>query len=82
MKNGEEQSFLLVRMSRPTASGKPLCDDDLPQKRSWPMDEDIVITGISGRYPECSNIDEFWEKLLAGVELMTSDDRRWPVGEF
>ena len=46
------------------------------------MDEEIVISGISGRFPSCANIDEFWEKLLSGVELISSDDRRWPVGEF
>lgn len=56
-------------------------DAPLPQKRSWPMDEDIVISGISGRYPECNDITEFWDKLMSGVELISCDDRRWPVGE-
>ena len=60
-------------------------DDSLPPSKSMRMDEgnqdDIVISGISGRYPDCDNINEFWEKLVSGVEFGTIDDRRWPVGE-
>lgn len=44
--------------------------------------ENIVISGISGRYPESDNTEEFWTKLLAGDELYTADDRRWPLGKF
>ena len=51
----------------------------LPSAKVWK--EDIVISGISGRYPESSNIDEFWQKLTSGVELISCDDRRWPVGK-
>ena len=43
--------------------------------------EEIVISGISGRYPDCDNITEFWEKLVSGVEFASIDERRWPVGE-
>ena len=43
---------------------------------------DIVISGIAGRYPECDDLGEFWKSLLAGVELVSIDDRRWPVGKF
>lgn len=43
---------------------------------------DIVISGISGRYPESLNIQEFWDKLLSGQELSSIDDRRYPVGEY
>ncbi|XP_025018649.1 fatty acid synthase, partial [Tetranychus urticae] len=42
--------------------------------------ENTVISGISGRYPESDSIEEFWTKLLKGVELYTADDRRWPLG--
>ena len=43
--------------------------------------EEVVISGISGRYPESDNLDQFWSNLLSGVELGTEDDRRWPVGK-
>lgn len=55
----------------------------IPTKMETPLEgsEDIVITGISGRYPDCDSIVEFWEKLVAGMEFGSVDDRRWPIGE-
>ncbi|XP_050463287.1 fatty acid synthase-like isoform X2 [Cataglyphis hispanica] len=43
---------------------------------------DIVITGISGRLPESSNIEEFKENLMKGIDMVTEDDRRWPAGLY
>lgn len=43
------------------------------------MDE-IVIAGISGRLPESDNLEEFWENLINGVDMVTEDDRRWTPG--
>ena len=45
------------------------------------QDDDIVISGIAGRYPDSVNVNEFWDKLMSGKELSSIDDRRWPVGE-
>lgn len=45
------------------------------------MDE-IVITGISGRLPESENLEEFWENLINGVDMVTEDDRRWTPGLY
>jgi len=42
----------------------------------------IVISGVSGRYPECDNIEEFWTSLINGKPLYTSDSSRWPQGKF
>lgn len=42
---------------------------------------EIVISGISGRFPESSSIAEFRENLFSGVDLVTDDDRRWPSGK-
>ncbi|XP_078483822.1 fatty acid synthase-like [Ciona intestinalis] len=39
--------------------------------------ESIVISGISGRFPESENVEEFWTNLLNKVDLVTEDDRRW-----
>ncbi|KAH9507034.1 hypothetical protein DERF_011738 [Dermatophagoides farinae] len=44
-----------------------------------PIKEDIVISGISGRFPEADNMDEFAQKLFSGEDMVTRDDRRWPV---
>lgn len=46
------------------------------------LNEDIVISGISGRYPECNNVEELVEALLKGVDLVTDDERRFPRGSF
>lgn len=43
---------------------------------------EFVISGIAGRYPEASNFEMLWEKLISGVPLYSSDDRRWPVGKW
>lgn len=45
------------------------------------MDE-IVIAGISGRLPESSNLEEFWENLINGVDMVTEDNRRWTPGLY
>ncbi|XP_060839445.1 fatty acid synthase-like isoform X1 [Rhopalosiphum padi] len=42
--------------------------------------DEIVISGISGRLPESDSIAEFRENLYAGVDLVTDDERRWPAG--
>jgi fatty acid synthase len=50
--------------------------------RSWgSSDDDVVITGLSGRFPESNNVEEFTEQLFAGVDLITDDERRWPSGK-
>ncbi|CAH2211162.1 jg4125, partial [Pararge aegeria aegeria] len=40
-------------------------------------DDDIVLSGLSGRLPESDSIDEFAQQLFDGVDLVTADDRRW-----
>ncbi|KAH0947889.1 hypothetical protein HN011_010567 [Eciton burchellii] len=39
--------------------------------------EDIVISGISGRLPESSNIEEFKYNLMNEIDMVTDDERRW-----
>ena len=53
-----------------------------PSPPQWEMNEDIVISGISGRFPESDNIDEFAKNLLDNVDMITEDDRRWPLGKL
>ena len=37
----------------------------------------IVISGISGRFPDSDNVDQFWENLVSGtfIELDRSQSR-------
>ncbi|WP_308030644.1 SDR family NAD(P)-dependent oxidoreductase [Streptomyces sp. CoH27] len=40
--------------------------------------DDIAIIGISGRYPDARDLDEFWENLLQGRDSVTEVPReRW-----
>lgn len=43
-------------------------------------DDDVVITGISGKFPESNNMEEFKRNLFDGVDMVTDDERRWPTG--
>ncbi|KAK4877606.1 hypothetical protein RN001_010112 [Aquatica leii] len=43
-----------------------------------PITDDVVISGISGRFPECDSMEELKQKLFDGVDLITDDERRWP----
>uniref|UniRef100_H3AY86 Fatty acid synthase n=1 Tax=Latimeria chalumnae TaxID=7897 RepID=H3AY86_LATCH len=44
--------------------------------------EDIVVAGIAGKLPESENLQEFWENLVNGVDMVTEDDRRWKPGLY
>ncbi|CAG9818816.1 unnamed protein product [Phaedon cochleariae] len=46
------------------------------------VNDEIVITGISGRLPESNTIEEFKQQLFDGVDLVTDDPRRWPSGLY
>ncbi len=48
----------------------------------WRDQEEIVISGVSGRFPRSENIEEFGDLLLAGEDLVTEDDLRWPPGRL
>jgi len=43
-------------------------------------DGDIVISGLSGKLPESSNIEEFKYNLLNGIDMVTDEPRRWEAG--
>lgn len=45
-------------------------------------DEDIVISGISARLPNCDSVEEFQTKLLDKVDLITDEPRRFQSGEL
>ncbi|KAJ8688225.1 hypothetical protein QAD02_024020, partial [Eretmocerus hayati] len=47
---------------------------------SYIIEDDIVISGFSGRLPESSTIEEFKQQLFDGIDLVTDDERRWPSG--
>lgn len=44
--------------------------------------EDIVISGIAGRFPGSHNVKHLQENLFNKVDLGTDDDRRWSHGKI
>ncbi|KAL0595770.1 Fatty acid synthase [Plecturocebus cupreus] len=44
--------------------------------------EEVVIAGMSGKLPESENLQEFWDNLMGGVDMVTDDDRRWKAGLY
>ncbi|WP_238400637.1 SDR family NAD(P)-dependent oxidoreductase [Burkholderia thailandensis] len=46
-------------------------------------DEPIAIIGIAGRYPQASDLDQFWRNLAGGVDSVTTiPPGRWPLEGF
>ncbi|XP_035227546.1 LOW QUALITY PROTEIN: fatty acid synthase-like [Stegodyphus dumicola] len=46
------------------------------------MESEIVITGVSGRFPESDSVREFSDNLYNKVDLVTEDNRRWEPGLY
>ncbi|CAG2108808.1 unnamed protein product, partial [Medioppia subpectinata] len=44
--------------------------------------DDIVITGMSGRFPMSDTIDEFARNLFESRDMITDDHNRWPKDLF
>ena len=44
--------------------------------------EPVVVSGMSGRLPESDSLDEFRDNLMAGVDMVTEDGRRWTPGSL
>jgi len=44
--------------------------------------EEIVISGIAGRFPNSDNVEILKKNLFNKVDLITDDDRRWRLGRL
>lgn len=44
--------------------------------------DEVVISGLSGRFPESENVDEFSDNLIRGVDMVTEDGRRWEASKI
>lgn len=44
-------------------------------------DTGFVVSGIAGRFPDADNLNELWDNLLNGRDMVLGpDDKRWPLG--
>lgn len=44
-------------------------------------DDDVVISGMSGRFPHCDTFEEFERKLFDGADILADGQSRWPDGK-
>jgi fatty acid synthase len=43
--------------------------------------EDIVISGIAGCFPESENVYQLQDNLFNKVNMVTQDNQRWKCGQ-
>src|SRR2546421_13075075 len=43
---------------------------------------EVVISGVTGRFPQSDNLEEYEYNLYNGIDMVTADDTRWRVGLF
>jgi len=57
--------------------------DNTAACRSWNGDsgEEIVISGIAGRFPSSDNMNQLRENLFNKVDLVRVDHGRWKIGD-
>jgi acyl transferase domain-containing protein/SAM-dependent methyltransferase len=52
--------------------------ETVPTDRPRIQKEPIAIIGMSGRFPKCDDVDQWWSHLVAGDDL-TEEVSRWPL---
>ncbi|XP_065336360.1 fatty acid synthase-like [Cloeon dipterum] len=58
----------------------PAVDEQVPSGLApCEKPDDIVITGMSGRFPESNSVYEFRDNLYNKVDMITQDARRWDI---
>lgn len=45
------------------------------------LEDEVVISGLAGVYPDSDNVTDFANKLFNKVDLISDDDRRWKLGK-
>ena len=67
----------------PSKIGKRTRDDQGLASSSSKRVEPIAIIGMSGRYPQANNLDDFWENLRQGKSCIREIPKdRWPLKAF
>ena len=44
--------------------------------------DEIVISGISGKFPNCDNIRELQKSLMNKEDCVNDDKSRWNIGKY
>jgi fatty acid synthase len=59
----------------------PLSTNARQQPKLSPPNEDVVISGLAGYFPECENVYQLRDNLFNKVDMVTADNRRWNFGQ-
>lgn len=83
--NGANTTGVIPTVTKTTSYGS-IVDEIHHHQQQKPVNytrtEDIVITGVSGKFPESESVEEFAQNLYNGVDMVTEEERRWPNGIF
>lgn len=47
-----------------------------------PPGDEVVISGLAGKYPDSDNVHEFMENLFNKYDMVNDDTRRWKHSKF
>lgn len=50
---------------------------DRPKMPEWDQKDDIVLSGISGYFPQADGIEEFQQKLYNGEDMVHLTNNEW-----
>ncbi|MGH8082619.1 MAG: SDR family NAD(P)-dependent oxidoreductase, partial [Lysobacter sp.] len=70
---GADAAVAMARIDKPSIDDEPILSPSL-------YSENIAIVGISGRYPDAWDLDEYWRNLSQGVDCIReipADRWRW-----
>ena len=59
----------------------PVVDGPYTNRAPW-INQEVVISGMSGRLPQANSIEEFKQNLYNGVDMVTENEKGWPAGEL
>ncbi|MEU3613369.1 SDR family NAD(P)-dependent oxidoreductase [Streptomyces sp. NPDC006872] len=77
----DEQGRVCVELTG--LSSRPLPAAEQPAEPEAVRPGDIAIIGVSGRYPEAVDLDEFWQNLRAGRDCVREVPAgRWDHGRY
>ncbi|MGD8400282.1 MAG: SDR family NAD(P)-dependent oxidoreductase, partial [Bacillota bacterium] len=78
----QENSVRLPSIEAGLFQRKPLVSEEPPLKTADDK-EAIAIIGMSGRYPDASNLEQYWNNLAQGKNAIREiPDSRWDVNQY
>ncbi len=72
----------IKKASKPSALSAAASVKQESDNRSY-RENDVAIIGLSGKYPQAANLDEFWDNLVEGKDCVTEVPKnRWNIDDY